>query len=178
MMRYCEKILSRQNQYNFTTYWEIDAPLTLIWKELVDYQKWPVWCVGLENVEKLDSFEHLQKGNTIRSSWRGTLPYTITFDALITDFIHPSSLSFSVTGDLSGEGECYFSGSRENSAIHFNWNVSPTKAWMKLGTFFAKPVFMENHNHVLEQAITGFSNMVTDKQLKLSHERDGNCLFF
>jgi len=58
----------------------------------------------LESVEKLDVFENLQKGNTIRSSWRGSLPYTITIDALITDFIHPSSLSFSVTGDLSGKG--------------------------------------------------------------------------
>ena len=166
MMRYCEKILNRKNQYTFNNYWKVDAPLALVWKELMDYQKWPAWCVGLERVEKLDSFEHLQKGNTIRSSWRGSLPYTITIDAFITDFLHPSSLSFTVTGDLSGEGVCCFLCERENSVIHFTWNVSPTKPWMKLGAFFARPVFIENHNHILEQAITGFTRMVADKQFK------------
>ncbi len=47
------------------------------------------------------------------------------------------------------------------SGIHLIWNVSPTKLWMKMGSLVAKPVLVENHNHVLGQAITGFTHMIS-----------------
>jgi len=130
---------------------------------MVNYKKWPVWCDGLEKIEPLDQFGHLQKGNNIRSIWKGFLPYTITFDAVVQDFIQYSFLSFNVTDDLYGEGICHFVSSPDNTTIHLTWNVSPTKFWMKMSSLFARPVFIENHNHIIEQAITGFTQMIAKK---------------
>ena len=163
MMSHFDDFLNKKNQYRFNRSWEIDAPLELIWNELINYKKWPAWCGGLERIEQLDQFDHLQKGNNIRSIWKGFLPYSITFDAVIKDFIQYSFLSFNVTGDLYGEGICYFLSSHDNTTINFIWNVSPTKLWMKMSSPFARPVFIENHNHILEQAITGFTRMIAQK---------------
>lgn len=156
-----EDFLNKKNQYSFNNLWRINAPLELIWNEAINYKKWPLWCDGLEKIEPLDQFCHLQKGNNIRSIWKGFLPYTITFDAVVQDFIKYSFLSFNVTGDLYGEGVCYFESFPDATTIRLVWNVAPTKFWMKMGSLVARPVFIENHNHILEQAITGFTQIIS-----------------
>ncbi len=156
-----DDFLNKKNQYSFSNFWLVDAPLELIWDELVNYKKWPTWCDGLEKIESLDQFGPLQKGNNIRSIWKGFLPYPITFDAVVQDFIRYSFLSFNVTGDLYGEGICHFVSSPGRTTIHLIWNVSPTKLWMKMGSLVAKSVLVENHNHIMGQAITGFTQMIS-----------------
>lgn len=42
--------------------------------------------------------------------------------------------------------------------------VSPTKLWMKMSSPFARPVFIENHDQIMEQAILGFTHMIKQKQ--------------
>lgn len=158
--------LNRKNHYTFNSSWNIDAPLELIWDELINYKKWPTWCGGLEKIEPRGQFDCLQKGNNIRSIWKGSLPYNICFDATIRDFDLYSFLSFNVTGDLYGEGICNFLPSQDNTTIKFIWNVSPTKLWMKMSSPFARPVFLENHNQIIEQSITGFTRMIEQKKHK------------
>ena len=159
--------LNRQNLYCFDSTWNVDAPLELIWNELINYKKWPAWCKSLEKIEQLDPFEHLQKGNNIRSTWKGALPYRIRFDAKIEDYIPYSFLSFNVTGDLHGEGLCRFLSSPDTrpikTRINFIWNVSPTKLWMKMSSPFARPLFLENHDHIIETSMAGFTQMMETK---------------
>ena len=166
MMSPFNDFLNKKNQYYFNSSWNIDAPLELIWNELINYKKWSAWCEGLEKIEPLDQFDHLQKGNNIRSIWKGALPYSITFDAVIKDFIQYSFLSFNVSGDLYGEGICHFLSSHDHTTINFIWNVSPTKLWMKMSSPFARPAFIKNHDHILEHAITGFTQMIEQKAHK------------
>ncbi|MBC8440235.1 MAG: hypothetical protein H8D87_11180 [Deltaproteobacteria bacterium] len=158
-----DDFLNKKNLYRFNSSFNIDAPLELIWNELINYKKWPDWCKGLQRIEPLDQFDHLQKGNNIRSVWKGALPYTIVVDAVVRDFIQYSFLSFAVTGDLYGEGRCYFLPSRDNTIINFIWNVSPTKLWMKMSSPFARSVFIENHDQIVEQAVTGFTRRIEQK---------------
>jgi len=155
-----DDFLNRKNRYCFNTTWRFDEPIEKIWNELVNYEKWPAWCNGLEKIEPVDPYDHLRKGNNIRSIWKGALPYTITFDAVIKEFIQYSFLSFRVTGDLCGEGICHFLSSPGHTAINLIWDVSPTKLWMKMSSPIARPVFIENHNHIMALALTGFSQML------------------
>jgi len=169
MMSQFEDFLNKKNQYNFNSLWRINAPLELIWNELINYKKWPVWCDGLEKIEPLDQFGRLQKGNNIRSIWKGFLPYTITFDAVVHDFIQYSFLSFKVTGDLHGKGICCFESSPGTTTVQFVWNVAPTKFWMRMGSLVARPVLVENHNHILEQAVRGFTQMILKNPDQTDH---------
>jgi len=155
--------LNKKNRYQFSSAFKIEAPLELIWDELLNYKKWPAWCDGLQRIEPLDSFDHLQKGNNIRSVWKGSLPYTLAVNARVKDFLRYSFLSFAVTGDLCGEGICNFLPAQGNTTIRFVWNVSPTKLWMKMTSPFARPVFIENHDVIMKQAITGFARMIEQK---------------
>jgi uncharacterized membrane protein len=163
MIRPFNDYLNKKNHYCFDNSWTIDAPLELIWNELINYKKWPAWCASLTEIEQLDQFDRLQKGNNIRSVWKGTLPYSIRFDAKIKAYNPYSFLSFNVTGDLSGEGLCRFLSSPDTTTITFTWNVSPTKLWMKMGSSFARPVFMENHNRIIKKAVEGFTQMIEQK---------------
>lgn len=158
-----DDFLTRKNLYTFDRVWQIDAPLELIWNELMDYKGWHSWCDGLKRIEPQGRFDRLKQGNHIRSVWKGSLPYSIAFDAVISDFCRHSFLSFSVTGDLCGTGMCRFLSSRDHTFIHFIWKVSPTKLWMKISSPFARPVFIGNHDYILNRAALGFTRMVTKK---------------
>jgi hypothetical protein len=164
MLSVLGNFLNKKNLYQFNSSFNIDAPLELIWDELINYKKWPVWCEGLQRIDVLDPFDHLKKGNNIRSVWKGALPYTIAVNATVKDFLQYSFLSFIVKGDLYGEGVCHFLPNHDNTTINFIWNVSPTKLWMKMSSPFARPVFIENHDQIMEQAISGFTRMVQQKQ--------------
>jgi len=117
----------------------------------------------LERIEPVNRFDQLQKGNHLRSVWKGSLPYSISFDAIINDITPYSFLAFNVTGDLNGKGSCRVQPLANNTMINFVWEVAPTKFWMKMSSPFARPFFIENHDQLIEQAISGFTKMIEQK---------------
>ncbi len=163
MIRFLNDYIDKTNYYSFNNCWNIDAPLEQSWDELLNYKKWPAWCDALEKIEPLGLFNCVKKGNHIRSVWKGALPYSICFDAIIKDVDPYSFLSFNVMGDLRGEGICHFLRSNENTIINFIWNVSPTKPWMRISSPFARPLFIENHDHIIEHSVTDFISMIEHK---------------
>ena len=90
----------KKNNYSFNNSWNIKAPLEQSWNELLNYKKWPAWCNSLEKIEPMGQFDHLKKGNNIRSVWKGMLPYSVSFDAIIED-IDPYSFLSLLTKNLS-----------------------------------------------------------------------------
>jgi len=163
MINFLNDYIDKKNYYSFNNCWNIDAPLEQSWNELLKYKKWPAWCEAVEKIEPLGRIDHLKKGNRIRSVWKGTLPYSVSFDATLKDVDPYSHLSFNVTGDLNGEGICHFMQLNENTMINFIWNISPTKLWMKMSSPFARPLFIENHDLIMEQAVKGFTRMIEHK---------------
>ncbi len=160
MISLFNEYIDKTNSYTFNNCWNIESPLKQSWNELLNYEKWPAWCDALEKIEPVGQVDYLKKGNHIRSVWKGTLPYSVCFDAIIKDIVPYSFLSFNVTGDLSGGGSCHFQQSDENTIINFIWNVSPTKLWMRMCSPFARSLFIENHYYVVEHAVTGFARMM------------------
>lgn len=148
-----------KNQYTFDNTWEVNTSLDRVWDELVLFEKWPLWWEGLESIHRKDSLETLGRGSRIRSSWKGTLPYCLTFDSLIRAFVSKTYLGFSVTGDLEGYGTIEFASCPTGTRIHFSWQVAPTILWIRMSAPFARSVFQENHDQILSQAVTGFSRI-------------------
>jgi len=157
--------IDKNSCYLFHNSWKINAPVELIWNELINFKKWPAWCEGLESIEPLGQFSSLQEGNQVKSMWKGILPYTITFNAEIKDFTLYSFLSFSVTGDLHGNGTCHFLSGNDFTNIHFTWNVSTTKLWMRMSSPLIRPLFIENHNRIMDQGLIGFKRMISAKPI-------------
>jgi len=163
MISFFNAFLDKKNYYSFNNSWHIHAPLEQSWNELLNYKKWPTWCDALETIEPLGQFDQLKRGNHIRSVWKGKLPYRVRFDAVIKEIDTYSFLSFTVTGDLRGEGSCHFMRSDDNTMINFLWNVSPTKLWMRMSSPFARPLFIENHDHIIKQSVSDLVQMIEHK---------------
>jgi len=152
--------INKTNVYSFNTTWTIDAPLEQSWDELLNYERWPEWCTPLEKIEALGQPDGVKKGHHIRSVWRGALPYTVCFNAVIKKVVPYSFLSFNVMGDLRGEGICHFLESDAHTSVNFVWNVSPTKLWMRVSSPFARPIFIGNHDHIIEHTVHGLMRMI------------------
>lgn len=165
MINLFHTFFNKTNHYSFHNSWLVDAPLKQTWNALIRYEKWPVWCDALKKIEALNRFDQIRKGNRIRSAWKGTLSYDICFDAIIRQVTPYSFVSFDVAGDLDGKGFCHFSPAGDATTIDFTWNVSPTKLWMKMSSPLARPVFIENHNQIIEQSISGFTRMIEKNRL-------------
>ncbi len=151
--------MTAKNQYEFDYAGEINACPARVWQTLVDFQGWPAWWEGLERIEPLGPVDSLARGSRIRSSWRGVLPYSLTFDAVVREIVPEKSLEFFVTGDLSGFGSCRLTPVNGNTYLGFSWQVAPTKLWFKMSAPIAHSVFRENHDHIMRQAARGLALM-------------------
>ncbi|WP_022663892.1 SRPBCC family protein [Desulfospira joergensenii] len=172
MINFFNSYFMEKNRYCFDHVWEINADPDRVWDELVAFELWPGWWEGLETIEDKDSGRPLGRGSRIRSTWKGALPYSLTFDASIQNFIPGARLSFFVSGDLTGYGDCRFRPCKEGTRIRFSWNVAPNKLWIKLSAPFAHSMFRENHDQVLAQAVKGIDKIFkrTEKDAEMPQE--------
>ena len=105
MVSFFNAWLTAQNIYGFQHSVGLGARPGDVWEVLTDFRSWPRWWNGLQEIQYLDDGA-LARGSRIRSAWQGRLPYSLTFDAVIRNICPGASLSFFVTGDLSGTGSC------------------------------------------------------------------------
>ncbi len=169
-----DDFFNRKNRYCFNNCWTILSPVPRVWDGLTRLDQWPVWFNGLENIHPCGPIASLQRGQAIELMIRGHLPYSLKFEIIVNDFIACSFVSFTVTGDLNGEGFCQLMASVSGSTVHFTWNVSPARLWMKMGASFARPVFIKNHDQIVEHAISGFQKWMAEKSIEKA--LPGQCL--
>lgn len=162
--------MTAKNQYDFDHSGELNASPAKVWQTLVDFQGWHGWWEGLERIEQLDNRTFLERGCRIRSSWRGALPYSLTFDTVVRSVVPETSLEFFVTGDLSGYGSCRLiplHGDRcRTTRLVFSWHVAPTKLWFKMSAPIAHSVFRENHDKIMYKAARGLARVFHDLKVR------------
>ncbi|MCG8683340.1 MAG: SRPBCC family protein [Desulfobacterales bacterium] len=159
MLSLLDTYFREKNRYGFEHSWTIHASPDRVWNELSRFQDWPGWWEGLETIQYLESPPGLGRGTRIRSTWKGSLPYRLTFDTHIRNFVPANSLSFWVGGDLAGFGRCRFLADDQGTRVNFSWQVSPTKLWFKMSAPFARPLFKENHDQIMAQAEKGLQRI-------------------
>lgn len=166
MFNFFSAYLMEKNTYCFEHAWKIHADPDRVWDELAGFEQWPGWWDGLENIENRDPGKPLGRGSRIRSTWKGALPYCLTFDAIITDYTRGVVLRFAVSGDLTGYGECRFRSSGQGTALRFLWQVVPSRLWIRMSAPFARSIFKENHDRILARAVKGIEQMFQREQEK------------
>lgn len=173
MIRELERLIRKMNQYRFDHSWHFNAAPEFIWNELMNISQWPRWCPTIETIQPLGRSRQLRIGNQIRTTWKGSLPYSITFDCVVTAFTTYDFISFTVHGDLAGNGICHFTGSKENTAVQFIWDVAPTRLWIRMSAPFARPVFIGNHNYIMDEMARGFARRIDRAREKPIFTRPG-----
>ncbi len=143
--------------YEFLTIWRIQAPLPEVWEAIYHSERWPEWWRGVESVVELEQGSDGGVGNKRRYTWKGLLPYRLTFVIRATRIEHERLLEGTASGDLSGSGAWRFSHHDGVTLVRYEWRVRTTKGWMNVMVPLAKPLFRWNHDKVMAWGGTGLA---------------------
>lgn len=151
---------SGSNQYHLTTLWQFDAPLDAVWEAITHPESWPDWWAGAECVVALEDGDASGVGARQRYTWKGVLPYRLTFVSRVTRVEHQRLLEGLVEGELEGVGRWHFGRENGLTIVRYEWKVRTTRYWMNLVAPLAKPLFRWNHDALMRRGGIGLARHV------------------
>jgi hypothetical protein len=138
-------------EYCLLTIWRVEAPLELVYAAIRDSLRWPDWWPGVKTVEQVAPGNADGTHSVWRYAWRGRLPYRVAFEVSATRIEKLVAIEGITRGDLEGTGRWHFSRQGTISIIRCEWHVRSTRWWMNLIAPVARPIFIRNHELVMEQ---------------------------
>ncbi len=154
--------------YAFVTEWRFDAPIEAVWGAVRDSERWPSWWRSVRAVEKVRAGDAAGIGEVRRFTWKGRLPYTLTFEMRTTRVDPPFALEGVASGELEGEGRWRLA--REDGGtpaaegactfVRYEWNVRATRRWMRLLGPILRPLFAWNHDAVMRDGERGLRRLL------------------
>lgn len=138
------------DHYVLITTWRLNAPVAEVWQVLSDAGGWPTWWPFVESVELVAPGEAAGLHSIWRYTWKTLLPYRLRLELSVTRIEAPAVLEAEVTGDLSGYGSCRIFRQDPHTLVRYEWNVRTCRPWMKWFAPVARPVFLWNHQRVMQ----------------------------
>jgi len=147
-------------RYAFTTRWELDAGADRIWDALVEAERWPAWWPSVRSVVAVAPGDARGIGAVNRFTWRGRLPYALTFDMRVTEVETHRRLAGEATGELVGTGVWTLAPNGRTTHVRYDWTVATTKAWMNAVAPLLEPAFRWNHDDVMRRGGEGLARLL------------------
>lgn len=135
--------------FHLVTEWRLAASVETVWREIAAPEEWPDWWRAVRKVETLEPGDARGVGAVRRISWRTALPYTITFVTRTTQVEPMRFIEGRAEGELDGTGLWTFAPSADGTQLRYDWRVTVTKPWMRIGAPILRPVFAWNHGVVM-----------------------------
>ncbi|HEX2531013.1 MAG TPA: SRPBCC family protein [Burkholderiaceae bacterium] len=155
--------------YSFITHWHIEAPLHPVYDVIFRSLEWPTWWHGAERVDECAAGDADGIGSIRRYTWKGRLPYRLTFDACTTRIEPMAILEATTSGDLEGMGRWVFSEWGEITTVRYEWQVRTTKPWMNAIAPLAAFAFRKNHDALMQQGAEGLALHLNARLVAVSH---------
>ncbi len=156
-------------EFHFVTEWRIEAPLTQVCDAISHCLYWPQWWKGVEKVEEFDPGGVDGIGCLRRFTWRGRLPYRLTFDMRITRTVPLSILEGRASGEVEGIGRWRFSNDGGVTIVRYEWHVRTNRLWMNIIAPIARPLLKWNHDQVMRQGAEGMARLLNARLVSLVH---------
>lgn len=156
-------------EYRFVTVWHIDAPLEAVCEAICHSLNWPQWWCNVESVEELAPGDARGIGSVRRYTWRGRLPYRLTFDIRVIHLVPLASIEGIASGDVEGKGRWSFTTADAVTVVRYEWQVRTTPVWMNLLALFARPCIEWNHNAVMQQGGEALARMLNARLVEIAH---------
>jgi hypothetical protein len=140
-------------EFSLTTIWSIPAPVEDVWACLVETETWPLWWKYVVAVEQTATGDSAGINNIRRFKWHTCLPYQLLLNLRVTEIRPFHFIAVAVTGDLQGRGCCQlvYQPASTMTQVEFQWHVQTCKPWMSCLTLLTRPIFVWNHNRVMER---------------------------
>lgn len=141
--------------YVLDTDWWVAAEPAALWPVLTAVEEWPAWWRGVVAVERLTDGDPSGLGRRYRTTWRGRLPYTLTFETQTTRIERLSLIESQAHGQLQGTGTWRLQPNGAATQVHYRWAVRTTQPWMNALALLARPVFCWNHDAIMRWGAEG-----------------------
>ena len=155
--------------YRFVTLWHIEAPLDAVCAAIEHSLMWPQWWRCVEKVEELAPGDARGIGSVRRYTWKGRLPYRLTFDICVTHIEPLAAVEGIASGEVEGHGRWSFSSEGAVTSVRYEWQVRTTPLWMRLLAPFARAAFKWNHDAVMQQGGEGLARQLNARLIGIAH---------
>ena len=119
--------------YSFVTEWRLDAPIERVYEAIHDSLAWPDWWPAVKAVEEIrPPRERSGIGSVRRYTFKGSLPYTLSFDLAVERIDRPNVLAGRASGELEGTGVWTLREEGGQTVARYDWNIRTTRWWMNL----------------------------------------------
>lgn len=156
--------------YRFLTVWKLEAPRAAVCQAIEDSLAWPQWWQGVEQVAELDAGDANGIGSVRRYTWKGRLPYRLTFDIQVTQMQLQTMVEGIASGDVEGRGRWDFASEGEITIARYEWQVRPVAWWMRLLNPVASPLFRWNHDLLMRQGGEGLARRLNARLVGISQQ--------
>lgn len=158
-----------RTNYAIVDDWYIEGDIVDVANVLNDgpgYTKW--WPSVYLDVSIVQPGDEDQIGRVFDIHAKGWLPYTIRFQARITDSNFPHGSHMEVWGDFNGEG--IWSLEQQGRMVHvrFTWDVRVAKPLLHRLSFLLHPIFAANHRWAMRKGEVSL-------KLELARRRAGSA---
>ncbi len=157
-------------KFQFVTVWRIEAPLPQVCDAVSHCLYWPDWWRGVESVEEFDPGDAQGVGSLRRFTWRGRLPYSLTFDVRVTRIVPLTMLEGQASGEVEGVGRWRFSREGDVTVVCYEWQIRTNRLWMNVIAPLARPLFKWNHDQVMRQGAEGMARLLNARLVSLVHD--------
>ena len=123
----------------------------------------------MERVEEFDPGEADGIGSLRRFTWRGRLPYRISFNMRVTRVVPLTLLEGVASGEVEGIGCWHFTSEGDVTVVRYEWQVRTNRAWMNIFAPIARPLFKWNHDQVMRQGAEGMARLLKARLVSLVH---------
>jgi hypothetical protein len=158
-------------EFRFVTVWRIEASLPRVCDAVSQCLDWPHWWEGVEKVEEVDPGDKDGIGSLRRFTWRGRLPYRLTFDVRVTRIVPLALLEGRASGEVEGVGRWQFRDDGGVTVVRYEWRVRTKRRWMSAIAPLARPLFTWNHNQAMRRGAEGMARRLNARLLSLVHGR-------
>jgi hypothetical protein len=144
-------------QYQFETHWKFEADIEQIW-ELVNGFNHGEWWNGLDakRIQKGESQNGV--GDRFLTTFHTKLPYQLSFESEVIKKESPLYIEIKAYGELEGKGIWTLSQEGSITHVRYTWEVNTNKKWMNFLAPLLRPVFVWNHNQVMNEGAKGIAN--------------------
>lgn len=143
--------------YQFSTIWRVEASVQEVWEILCHPDLWPEWWESLEQIIELKKGDVRGIGALHRYTWKGALPYRLTFDIHVLTIQPLCLLEGEASGEVEGRGVWSLTERGRETIVRYDWDIRTNARWMNMLAPLAGPIFRWNHDRVMRDGAKGLA---------------------
>jgi len=140
------------NEYQFITTWRVpgtSGEVADVLRNPLDLSRW--WPAVYLSVKEIDPPDEHGLNQRVRLLTKGWLPYTLSWDLVVTSSRYPEHFGIEATGDFVGRGVWTITQDGGDVNATYDWRIRTEKPLLNALAPFMRPLLEANHRWAMKQ---------------------------